>query len=262
MVITEVGEFDPINWRTYIFGMVLVPSIHLSSVLDLYYWSTLILFLWCMQMARGRKTGGTNNRGNNAGQGIDPNGIVNLVAQAMQTQNQLQQQLVNLQNQNNHNQPNQNGGSLKTHFESMRKARAPNYEGGADPEKAEKWVGELETNFRMLEVPEGFKAELAASFLTGEGEKWWKAVGPTLPNPTTWEQFKDAFLKTYYPESIRIKRVSEFNSLRQNNDMSVIEYTHKFNTLGRFVPGVMGDEKFKMLRFKEGLLSHIQTGLV
>ena len=40
-------------------------------------------------MTRGRKAGGTNNRGNQAGQEIDLNGLVNLVAQAMQTQNQL-----------------------------------------------------------------------------------------------------------------------------------------------------------------------------
>ena len=51
---------------------------------------------------------------------------------------------------------------------------------------------------------------------------------------------------------MRVKRVSEFNSLRQGNDITVIEYAHKFNTLGRFVRGVMKDEKFKMLRFMEG----------
>ena len=120
-------------------------------------------------MARGRKAGGNTNRGNNPGQAIDLNGLVNLVAQAMQTQNQLQQQLANLQT----HQPNNNhGGGLKNHFESLRKARAPNFEGGSDPEKAKKWIGELETDFRMLEVPEEFKAELASSFLTGEGEKW------------------------------------------------------------------------------------------
>ena len=61
---------------------------------------------------------------------------------------------------------------------------------------------------------------------------------------------------------MRTKRISEFNSLKQGDDMSVIEYTHKFNTQGRFVPRVMKDEKFKMLRFKEGLLSRIHTGLV
>ena len=111
-----------------------------------------------MQMARGRKAGGTNNRGNQTGQGVDLNGIVNLVAQAMQTQTQLQQQLANL---HNHQNGNANGGGLKNHFESLRKARAPNFEGTADPEKAKKWVGELKTNFRMLEVQEEFKAELA-----------------------------------------------------------------------------------------------------
>ena len=107
-------------------------------------------------MARGRKAGGPGNRGNQNGQAMDLNGIVNLVAQAMQTQTQLQQQLVNL---HNHQNGNTNGGGLKNHFESLRKARAPNFEGTADPEKAEKWIGELETNFSMLEVPEGFKVE-------------------------------------------------------------------------------------------------------
>ena len=100
----------------------------------------------------------------------------------MQGQNQLQHQLANLQT---HQTNNNHGGGLKNHFESLRKARAPNFEGGSEPEKAEKWIGELETNFRMLEVPEEFKAELASSFLTGEGEKWWKAIGPTLPHHIT-----------------------------------------------------------------------------
>ena len=114
----------------------------------------------------------------------------------------------------------------------------------------------------MLEVPEEFKAELAASFRTGEWEKWWKATGTTLPNPVTWEQFKDVFLKIYYLNSMRMKWISEFNSLKQGDDKTIIENAHKFNTWERFIPGVMRDEKFKMLRFKEGLLSHIQDGLV
>ena len=140
-----------------------------------------------MQMARGRKAGGTNNRGNSARQEVDLNGIVNLVAQAMQTQNQFQQQLANLQT---HHNTNANGGGLKNHFKSIRKARTLNFEGVSDPKKTEKWIGELETNFKILEVPEEFKAELASSFLTGEGEKWWKAIRPILPHHITREHFK------------------------------------------------------------------------
>lgn len=73
---------------------------------------------------------------------------------------------------------------------------------------------------------------------------------------------RGALLKTYYPELVRVKHMSEFNSLRQSDDTSVIEYAHKFNTLGRFVLAVMSDEKFNMFNFKEGLLSRIRTGLV
>ena len=50
---------------------------------------------------------------------------------------------------------------------------------------------------------------------------------------------------------MRTKRISEFNSLKQGDNMSVIKYAHKLNTLGRFVPGVMRDEKFKMLRSRK-----------
>ena len=80
-----------------------------------------------MQMARGRKAGGTNNQNNQAERAVDLNGLINLVTQAMQGQNQLQQQLANLQT---HQTNNNHGGGLKNHFESLRKARAPNFEGG------------------------------------------------------------------------------------------------------------------------------------
>ena len=93
----------------------------------------------------------------------------------------------------------------------MRKAWVPNFEGGAEPEKAKKWIGELEIGFRMLQVPGEFKAELAASFLTGEGKNWWKVISPTLLTPILWDQFKEVFLRTYYPESMRVKRISETN---------------------------------------------------
>lgn len=42
--------------------------------------------------------------------------------------------------------------------------------------------------------------------------------------------------------------------------MSLAEYAHKFNSLGKFVPEV-GSEHLKMMIFEEGLLGRIQARL-
>ncbi|XP_075481092.1 uncharacterized protein LOC142521793 [Primulina tabacum] len=44
-------------------------------------------------------------------------------------------------------------------------------------------------------------------------------------------------------------------------DMSVMEYTSRFNDLGTYVPTIMSDETLKMHRFKKGLNSRIQSAL-
>lgn len=99
-------------------------------------------------------------------------------------------------------------------------------------------------------------------FLTGDAERWWKGIEPSVPKPTTWNHFRGAFLRHYYPDTTRLNRISEFDNLKQTGNMSVTEYSQKLHALGRFVPSTMGDEELQMLRFKGGLLSRIQTGLV
>ncbi|XP_073119989.1 uncharacterized protein [Henckelia pumila] len=79
--------------------------------------------------------------------------------------------------------------------------------------------------------------------------------------PITWRQFKDAFLKQYYPAEVRLQKLSEFENFTQTQDMSVVEYTSKFNSLGTYAPTIMADDVLKMHRFKRGLSSRIQTAL-
>ncbi|XP_073133341.1 uncharacterized protein [Henckelia pumila] len=79
--------------------------------------------------------------------------------------------------------------------------------------------------------------------------------------PITWQQFKDTFLKQYYPSKVKLQKLSEFENFTQAPDMYVVEYTSKFNSLGTYAPTIMADDIMKMHRYKRGLSSRIQTAL-
>ncbi|XP_073064126.1 uncharacterized protein [Primulina eburnea] len=79
--------------------------------------------------------------------------------------------------------------------------------------------------------------------------------------PVTWQNFRETFLKQYYPPEVRLQKLSEFENLTQAPDMSVVEYTSHFNALGSYAPAIMADEVLKLNRFKRGLNSRIQSAL-
>ncbi|XP_073318139.1 uncharacterized protein [Primulina huaijiensis] len=121
--------------------------------------------------------------------------------------------------------PAQNG--TKQHYESLRRARVPNFDGSSDPEVGQNWMKEVENHLRLLEVPQKIKA----------------------------------FLRQYFPTAIRVQKLSEFESLVQEPNMSMVEYSSKFHSLGTYSPTIMGNEALKIHRFKKRLNSRIQFAL-
>ncbi|XP_075489612.1 uncharacterized protein LOC142528444 [Primulina tabacum] len=116
-------------------------------------------------------------------------------------------------------------GGIKFHYESLRKNRCPTF--------------------------------------PGKASKWWETVSPamTAAGPITWQRFRDAFLKQYFPAEVRLQNLSEFENFSQTLNMSVVDYTSRFNDLGTYAPTIMEDEVLKMHRYKKGLSSHIQSFL-
>ncbi|XP_073132184.1 uncharacterized protein [Henckelia pumila] len=157
--------------------------------------------------------------------------------------------------------PAQNG--VKFHYESLRKNRTEMFKGDADPEVGRNWMKKMEDQLRLLEVPEALKVEVTIPFLEDKARKWWEAVLPAMlaAGAITWQQFRTAFLKQYFPAEVRIQKLSEFEILIQTSDMIVVEYTSKFNELGSYAPTIMGDDELKLHRFKKGLNSRIQSAL-
>ncbi|XP_073303019.1 uncharacterized protein [Primulina huaijiensis] len=152
---------------------------------------------------------------------------------------------------------------IKFHYESLRKNRCPIFKGDADPEVGQSWLKSIETQLRLLEVPEALKVDVIVPFLEDKAAKWWEAVSPamTATGPVTWQNFRETFLKQYYPAEVRLQKLSEFENLTQAPDMSVVEYTSQFNALGSYAPTIMADEVLKLHRFKRGLNSRIQSAL-
>ncbi|XP_073290760.1 uncharacterized protein [Primulina huaijiensis] len=152
---------------------------------------------------------------------------------------------------------------IKFHYESLRKNRCPTFSGAADPEVNQSWLKSVETQHRLLEVPEALKVDVTVPFLEDKAGKWWEAISPamTVAGPITWQRFREAFLKQYYPTEVRLQKLSEFENFTQTPDMSVVEYTSQFNALGSYAPAVMADEVLKSHRFKKGLNSRIQSAL-
>ncbi|XP_073034913.1 uncharacterized protein [Primulina eburnea] len=157
--------------------------------------------------------------------------------------------------------PAQNG--IKYHYESLRKNRCPVFKGDTDPESSQNWLKSVETQLRLLEIPEALKVEVIIPFLEDKASKWWETVSPTLTaaGAITWKQFRDVFLKQYFPAEVRLQKLSEFDNFLQAPDMSVVDYTSRFNDLGTYAPTIMGDEVLKMHRYKKGLSSRIQSSL-
>ncbi|XP_073133614.1 uncharacterized protein [Henckelia pumila] len=157
--------------------------------------------------------------------------------------------------------PAQNG--VKFHYELLRKNRTEMFKRVADPEMGRNWMKKMEDQLRLLEVPEALKVEVTIPFPEDKARKWWEPVSPAMlaTGPVTWQQFSTAFLKKYFPAEVRIQKLSEFDNLIQTSDMTVVEYTSKFNELGSYALTIMGDDELKLHRFKKGLDSRIQSAL-
>lgn len=134
---------------------------------------------------------------------------------------------------------------IKYHYESLRRKQVPTFNDNTDPETSHNWLKQIETQLQLLEVPEELKMNVITSFLEDKASKWLETISPTMTSagPITLPQFREAFLKQYYPAEVRLQK--------QTPDMTVVDYTSKFNELGTYALTSMVDETMKMHRSKE-----------
>ncbi|XP_070005675.1 uncharacterized protein [Nicotiana sylvestris] len=86
-------------------------------------------------------------------------------------------------------------------------------------------------------------------------ESWERYRGPDAP-PAEWEDFSKAFLAYYLPREVREARLDQFLSLKQV-DMSVRDYSHKFNSLERYAPDIVRTMRARVHHYVDGLGDHL-----
>ena len=179
-------------------------------------------------------------------------------AQILQQIHGAFQQMTGNQNANQGDGRDNNQGN---HFNGLlnqfRKANPPSFLGEHDPIKAERWVMQLEKIFGVIECTTEQRVSLATYMLEGEAEYWWKGAKRLLESKglqITWETFIETFFDKYFPETLKIKKETEFLTLQQG-DMSIDQYGAKFEELCKFSKYLKEthDEAWKCIHFERGL---------
>ncbi|XP_027337114.1 uncharacterized protein LOC113850769 [Abrus precatorius] len=114
----------------------------------------------------------------------------------------------------------------------------PKFEGGFNPEGAQRWVASMEKIFHAIGCQEEHKVNYATYMLCGEDEDWWRFASQTLPQEggyIQWETFNVIFLGNYFPQDLKKQKAREFLKLKQGS-MTVGEYATKFQELMKYWP--------------------------
>ncbi|XP_070022258.1 uncharacterized protein [Nicotiana sylvestris] len=74
--------------------------------------------------------------------------------------------------------------------------------------------------------------------------------------PAEWEDFSEAFFVHYFPREVREARLDQFLSLK-HGDMSVRDYSHKFNSLARYAPDIVRTMRARGHHNVDGLGGHL-----
>ncbi|RVW18432.1 Transposon Ty3-G Gag-Pol polyprotein [Vitis vinifera] len=154
----------------------------------------------------------------------------------------------------------QSSSSRGSSFDDFKKLGPPYFSGVTDPIEAEAWILKMEKFFGVIDCSEEQKASYAAFMLNKEADHWWRMTRRLLEDqgPITWRQFREAFYKKYFPDSVRRQKVGEFIRLEQGN-MTVAQYEAKFTELSRFSPQLIATEEEKALKFQDGLKPYLKN---
>lgn len=136
----------------------------------------------------------------------------------------------------------------------------PKFLGTESPEEAELWLLRMDQEFEALECSDDDSKVKLAVFQLDDVHYWWSWTKVDLESQygtVSWDRFKAAFQKHYFPRLKRDK-AREFWNLKQEN-MGVEEYSRKFSSLLMYVPYIASDNEEKMQHFLEGLRPDIRS---
>eukprot|EP00253_Pinus_taeda_P036070 PITA_36070 len=132
----------------------------------------------------------------------------------------------------------------------------PIFEGQIDTAVVDKWLNLLEGYFFVHEFSSQEKIVFTLLKATRHVKDWWEtyceqkdeSIGSLFSTTPTWNSFRDAIKKQYYPVKRYEDKYIKWTTLRQGRDQDVPEFTNIFHTLQTQLAyryAVKIDQKFK-----------------
>ena len=135
----------------------------------------------------------------------------------------------------------------------------PSFTGSDPKEDPQDFIDQIQRTLDVMHVGGIEAVELATYRLKGMAilwcEAWKQSKGIDAP-PTTWKEFKEAFLDHYLPLEIREAHADQFLNLYQGN-MSAREYNLQFNSLSRYAPNVVATMADRVHRYVDRLDTYL-----
>ncbi|KAF8088069.1 hypothetical protein N665_0555s0001 [Sinapis alba] len=143
----------------------------------------------------------------------------------------------------------------------MKNLGTKHYQGGTDPFEAYAWLHNLEQNFAATRCPVGFKKDAAVYYLEKDAIHWWLCVERSFGDfELTWDDFRTAFTRKYFPPEAKDRLEIKFMELVQGG-LSVRRYEAEFTRLRQYVHYGQEDEMMIIRKFLRGLSPDIRSRL-
>jgi hypothetical protein len=114
----------------------------------------------------------------------------------------------------------------------------------------------------LHQVPDDQKVHFVTQQLLGPATAWWdnfRAMQP-VGHRMTWQEFTTAFHEHFIPAGLMSRKLTEFLELKQGN-MTVVDFTTKFNHLSQYAGHHVDTDEKKMDCFRRGLSCVLQEKL-
>ncbi|GAB2274029.1 hypothetical protein Dimus_039065 [Dionaea muscipula] len=187
-------------------------------------------------------------RGQNQDEGAGPFGVP-FLSQMMDTMREIAHAVRGGQQ---HHDAESRATSAMREFQRL---NPPTFDGAVNPLEAEEWLEQVTQILDTLQImEEDLRVSFATFQLRGDARHWWRLTSQMVGGD--WEDFREAFLEKYIPESARDALREEFEQLVQRS-MTVDQYAARFTSLLRFAPH-LATETLRCKRFEAGLRPSIK----
>ena len=138
----------------------------------------------------------------------------------------------------------------------------PTFIGGGDLVVANHWFRQVERVLEAMKITsDATRIRLAAFLLEGESQVWWDWVKTSRDlEAMTWGDFRELFMRKFFPASARHAKAQEFLELRQGS-VTVLEYVAKFTELACFGDDYVATVMAKVMKFEDDLKLSIRVRL-